>query len=76
MLNVISNETNGMVVEEWIRKYVFIAQLCFPFFSFLAPGREDKHIAAIRDINKSLVWDHVETMNWKVGHWDCEMEHM
>lgn len=57
-------------------------EICFhcttmlSFFSFLAPGREDKHIAVIRDINKSLVWDHVETMNWKVGHWDCEMEHI
>lgn len=35
----------------------------FSFFFILARGREDKHIGVIRDINNSLLWDHVETMN-------------
>lgn len=51
----------------------------FSFFSFLAPGREDKHIGVIRDINNSLLWGHMKTMNsipWKVGHWDCDMKHI
>lgn len=54
-----------------MHNYVFL------FFSFLAPGREDKHIGVIRDINNSLLWGHVKTMKsipWKVGHWDCEMK--